>query len=111
MILGKGPTDGLDDTTLTAEAEYSINFTEQQKELCLSLHYNGSNSFFFVNGGNVYQLKAKDSELNTYPLCLVSISNEFTADDMRKLDYMDVFDFLVVYDSTDVSDFYIFINI
>ena len=27
----KGPTDGLDDTTLTAEPEYSINFGEHQK--------------------------------------------------------------------------------
>ena len=26
LILGKGPTDGLDDTTLTPEKEYSINF-------------------------------------------------------------------------------------
>ena len=27
LILGKGPTQGLDDTTLTAEAKYSVNFT------------------------------------------------------------------------------------
>ena len=33
LIYGKGPTDGLEDTTLTAEKEYSINFTEQQKIL------------------------------------------------------------------------------
>ena len=26
-ILGKGPIQGLDDTTLTAEAQYSINFS------------------------------------------------------------------------------------
>ena len=30
LILVKGPTCGLDDTTLTTEKEYSINFTEQQ---------------------------------------------------------------------------------
>ena len=30
LILGKDPTDGLDDTTLTAEAEYFINFSKQQ---------------------------------------------------------------------------------
>ena len=40
LILGKFPTQGLDDTSLTAEKEYSINFTEQQKKFCLSLHYN-----------------------------------------------------------------------
>ena len=32
LILGKGPADGLDDTTIAAEAEYSINFTEQQQK-------------------------------------------------------------------------------
>ena len=38
LILCKVPNDGLDDTTLTAEKEYSVNFTEQQKKFCLSLH-------------------------------------------------------------------------
>ena len=27
LILGEGPTQGLDDTTLKAEAKYPINFT------------------------------------------------------------------------------------
>ena len=26
LILGKGPTQGLDDATLTSEAKYSVNF-------------------------------------------------------------------------------------
>ena len=30
LILGKDPTDGLDDTALNAEAEYFINFSKQQ---------------------------------------------------------------------------------
>ena len=33
LILGEGPTQGLDDTTLTAEAKYPINFTNQEKDL------------------------------------------------------------------------------
>ena len=32
LILNKGPTNGLDDTKLTAESKYSINFTEQQQQ-------------------------------------------------------------------------------
>ena len=35
LIFGKGPTRGLDDTTLTAEKEYSIHFTEQHKMSCI----------------------------------------------------------------------------
>ena len=31
LILGEGPTQGLDDTTLTAEAKYPISFTNQEK--------------------------------------------------------------------------------
>ena len=57
LILGKGPLQGLDTTTLTEEAEYSINFTEAGKKFCLSLHYNGSNSYLFVNSIKMYQLK------------------------------------------------------
>ena len=66
LILDKGQTQGLDNTTLTAETEYSINFSRSQKNFCLSFHYyNGSNSFLFVNGSKIYQFKAKDSEINT----------------------------------------------
>ena len=49
LILGKGPTQGLDDATLTAETKYPINFTQSGKRFVLSLHYKGSNSFLFVN--------------------------------------------------------------
>ena len=38
LILGKGSTQGLDNTTLTAEAEYSLNFSRSQRKFCLSLH-------------------------------------------------------------------------
>ena len=49
LVLGKGPKQGLDDTTIIAEIEYSINLSRSHKKICLSLHYNGSNSFLFVN--------------------------------------------------------------
>ena len=32
LILGRISTDGLDDNITTAEAEYSANFTEQEKK-------------------------------------------------------------------------------
>ena len=46
LITGKGPTDGLDDITLTVEKEYSINFTGQKKKFCLSSH--GVNNYIYV---------------------------------------------------------------
>ena len=47
FILGKGPQQGLEHT-LSAEKMYSINFTENNKKLCLSLHYNGANSYWLM---------------------------------------------------------------
>ena len=61
LILGKSPSDGLHDMTLTAEAEFSINFSEQQDKFCLSLHYKGSNSYLFDNEGKFNQFKGKGS--------------------------------------------------
>ena len=49
LILGKVSTQGLDNTKLTAETLYSINFTRPGIKFCLNLHYNGGNSFLFVN--------------------------------------------------------------
>ena len=49
LRLGEGPADGLHDTTIIAENEYYINFSEQQKKFCLSLHYHGSSSYLLAN--------------------------------------------------------------
>ena len=84
LALGEGLMKGLDDITITAEAKYSINFTETGKIFVLSLQYNGSNSFLFVNAAKIYQFKAKDSEIKTYTLCLGNISKDFTVDNMKK---------------------------
>ena len=59
LILGEGPTQELDDATLTAEAKHPINFTQPRKRFVLSLHNNRSNSFLFVNTTKINQLKYK----------------------------------------------------
>ena len=48
LVLDEWSTQGLDDTTLTAEAKYPVNFTQPNKNFSLSLHYNGGNSFFYL---------------------------------------------------------------
>ena len=35
LILGEEPTQGLNWTTLTAEAIYPINFTQPEKKICI----------------------------------------------------------------------------
>ena len=63
IFFGEGLTQGLDDTRITAEAKYPINFTESGKRFVLSLHYNGKNSSLFVNAVKMNQFKAIDSEI------------------------------------------------
>ena len=63
---------------------YSINFTLTKKKLCLSLHYNGANSYLFANGKEIYEFKAKDYETVATPLCLGDISKDWSTDNMKK---------------------------
>ena len=81
--MGIGSAQGLEDT-LTAEKMYSINFIVTKKKFCLSLHYNGANSYLFVNGTEIYTFKAKDSEFVASPLCLGNISKDLSIDNMKK---------------------------
>ena len=69
LVLRKGPTQGLEHT-LTADKMYSINVTVAKEKFCLSLHYNGANSYLFVNGTEICKFKVKDSEIVATPLCL-----------------------------------------
>ena len=84
LILGEGPAQGLDDTTLTAEAKYPIDFTKSGKRFVLSLHYNGGNSFLFVNATKLCQFKPKTSEIKDYELCLANVSKDITINNMKK---------------------------
>lgn len=68
-------TDQLNDTTITTKAEYSVNITKSRKKICLSLHYNASNSVLYTKGMKIYQLKAMDFKIRPYPLCLGNSSN------------------------------------
>ena len=83
LRLGEGPAYGLNDTTIIAENEYHINFSEQQKKFCLSLHYHGSSSYLLANWGKIYQSKEKCSDIKPYELCLCSISKYFTVKNVK----------------------------
>ena len=65
-------------TTLKAGAKYHINFTQSGQKFVLNLHYNGSNSFLYVDAVEIYQFKAQDSEIKLYLLCLVLSKRFYT---------------------------------
>ena len=77
LILGKGLTQGLGEHSLTAEKMYSINFSKDNAKFCLSLDYNGANSYLFVNGTDIIKFKAKNFEIVASPLCVGNISEDW----------------------------------
>ena len=83
LILGKGPTQEFEHT-LSAEKMYSINFTEHNKKFCLSLHYNGANSYLFVKCKEIHKFKAKDSGIVATPLCSGNIWKDWSVDNIKK---------------------------
>ena len=84
---------------------YLINFAMTGKKFCLSLHYNGVNSYLFVNDTETIKFKAKDSEIGATPLCLGNISKDWSVDDMKKAGLNGYFnDFSVDYDANAVDD-------
>ena len=83
LVLGRAPTQGLENT-LTTEKMYSINFRVTKKKFCLTLHYNGGNSYLFVNGAEICKFKAKDSAIIANPLCLGNVSKDWSTDNMNK---------------------------
>ena len=69
------------------------------------MHYNGANSYLFVNGTEIIKFKAKDSEIVSYPLCLGNISKDFSVDNMEKTGLNGyVYDFSVDYDAIVVDN-------
>ena len=48
------------------------------------MHYDGVNSYLFVNSVKIYKFKAKDSGINVVPLWLGKVSNDFSFDNMKK---------------------------
>ena len=63
---------------------YSINFTKNNTKFCLSLHYNGGNSYLFVNVTEIYKFKAKDPEILVGPISLGKISKNWSVDNIKR---------------------------
>ena len=57
----------------------------------MSLHYNGANSFVFINEVEIQKFKAKEPILSLqFHYVKENISNDFSVDNMKRLDYMDM---------------------
>ena len=72
-LMGTGLSQGINDTTIYAEKNFYRNFTDFDKKFVLNLHYNGDNSYLFVNGRQ--ELKFKTDQLVKEKLCIGNLSD------------------------------------
>ena len=108
LVLSRGLIQLIENTTIYPEKTYSPNFSAGNKIFVLSLHYNGDNSFLFVNGRKVTQFKAKDDVFNngrvlalgalTVPVYISGANNRLSPKNVNdtKL-YGNVYDFSLDY--------------
>ena len=77
-VLRKDFVQGINNTTIYAENIYKTDFTEQSKTFVLSLHYNGDNSYLFVNGSQKLKFKSSVNYLDRNFLCVGNISPDWS---------------------------------
>ena len=87
--MGEDFAQGINDTTLYAEKKFHRNFTDPGKKFVLSLHYNGDESYLFINGRQELKFKCKTYQLVEEKLCLGNLSDQWTKS-QTKLGYMDI---------------------
>ena len=97
-VMGDGIVQGINDTKLYAEKIYSQNFTQPSKKFILSLHYNGDDSYLFVNGKQELKFKCKAESLVKEKLCIGNLSDKWTTSESEKTGlYGNIYDFVVDY--------------
>ena len=83
-VLGKDFVQGINGTTIYAEKIYKHNFTAPDKKFVLSLHYNGDDSYLFVNGGQELKFKSTINYKDRNLLCVGNISSDWSTTEATK---------------------------
>ena len=83
-VMGEDFIQGINGTTIYIEKLFHNNFTEFGVKFVLSLHYNGVNSYLFVNGRQELKFKAKDDQIINQKLCLGNLSDQWTTSESEK---------------------------
>ena len=84
LILGEGLTQGLDDTTLTVEANIPLNLYNQIEDLYLVYAIMEATLSYLLMLQKIYQFKVNDAEIKKYTSCLGNVSKDFTINNMKK---------------------------
>ena len=64
LLLGERSIYDVNERFGAPEKKFSINFNKAKTKFCLILHYNGVNSYFLVNGKEIYKFKADNGAIN-----------------------------------------------
>ena len=86
-MLGEGTTYDISGSVSTAEKKFSINFSETRTKFCLSLLFNGSNSYLFVTGIEIYKFKADNKNVQLSNSVLFKKSDKFGATESREVSF------------------------
>ena len=98
-LMSDGLTQGINDTTLYVEKNYWRKFTDSGKKFIISFHYNGDESYFFVNGRQELKFKAKADQLVKEKLSIGNLSDQWTTSESEKAGlYGNIYDFVVDYE-------------
>ena len=99
-VMGTEFVQGINDSTIHAEKNFYRNFTDPGKKFMPSLHYNGNNSYLFVNGRQELKFKCKTDQLVKETLCIGNLSDQWTTSESEKTElYGNIYDFVVDYEA------------
>ena len=106
MVLGEGPSFGINVRSGSPEKNFSIDFSKANTKCCFCLPYNADNSYLFVNRKEIFKFKADNKNVNFQTqFCVGSWSNRFSAIEPREvLLNGNVYNFPLDYNSVDKSD-------
>ena len=97
-VMGIDYIQKINDTTIYAEKMFYRNFTDPGHKFILSLHYNGDDSYLFVNGREELKFKTKTDQIINNQLCLGNLSFDWTKDESKKSSlYGNIYNFVVDY--------------
>ena len=98
-VMGELFIQCINDITIYAKKKFYRNFTDPGKKVMLSLHYNGDDSYLFVNGRKELKFKCKTDQLVKEKLCIGNLSDQWTTSESEKTGlYGNIYDFVVDYE-------------
>ena len=97
--MGTEFVQGINDTRIYAEKNFYRNFIDPGKKFVLSLHYNGNNSYLFVNGRQELKFKCKTDQLVKEKLCIGNLNDQWTTSESEKTRvFGKIYDFVMNYE-------------